>query len=309
MGIDVGGTKIAAGLVKFPSGALLIEQTIPTGPEPEGDSVLDRVAQLAEKLILYETKGNIPFCGTGVGLCELVDPAGKILSQNCLPWDEKQVRKRLAHLGPVTLEADVRAAACAEASLGAGRRYRIFLYITVGTGIACSLVVDGMPFLGAHGTTGTMASSPVSVPCESCGHIDQASLEEIASGPALVNRFNQLRPGAAATAQDILAAAERGDTDAARVVRNATETLGSAIGSLVNVLDPHAVIIGGGLGLSGGSYWKTLVASTRRHIWHVGGRDIPLLQAATGIRAGLIGAAITAWQSRLSKYEKERPSM
>jgi glucokinase len=121
-------------------------------------------------------------------------------------------------------------------------------------------------------------------------------LEEIASGPALIARFNQRRPAAADTGQAVLAAAMAGNPDAADVVRSAGEALGSSVGMLVSVLDPEAVVVGGGLGLSEGPYWDSLVASTRRHIWSQTHRNLPILHAATGSDAGVIGAAAAAWK-------------
>jgi len=295
LGIDVGGTKIAAGIVSFPEGRVGVRQVIPTAPARGGAAVLDDVVRLAEELITEAGSSHPHITGLGIGLCELVDPKGHILSAHCVQWQDQPVRERLARIAPVTLEADVRAAALAEAHFGAGKPFRIFLYVTVGTGIASCLMLDGRPYTGARGATGTMASSPLSTPCEQCGHTSRRTLEELAAGPALVARFNQRKPGAVKTGQDVLAAVAAGDADALAVVRSAGEALESVIGLLVNVLDPEAVVIGGGLGLSEGSYWNEFIAATRRHIWSEVHRDLPILRAATGPDAGLIGAAIAAW--------------
>jgi glucokinase len=83
---------------------------------------------------------------------------------------------------------------------------------------------------------------------------------------------------------------------AEEVVISAGAALGNTAGFLVNVLDPEAVIVGGGLGLAGGLYWKTFVESTRKHIWSHVSRDIPILTAALGPDAGFIGAAATMWK-------------
>jgi glucokinase len=257
---------------------------------------LDDVVRLAEELITETGPSQPHIAALGLGMCELVDPEGRILSANCVQWRDQPVRERLARIAPVTLEADVRAAALAEAHFGAGKPFRIFLHVTVGTGIASCLMLNGRPYVGARGATGTMASSPLSVPCEHCGHTSRRTLEELAAGPALVARFNQRKPGAAKTGQDVLAAVAAGDADALAVVRSAGEALESAIGLLVNVLDPEAVVIGGGLGLSEGPYWNEFIAATRRHIWSEVHRDLPILRAATGQDAGLIGAAVAAWK-------------
>src|SRR5262245_33401217 len=275
-GIDIGGTKIAAGLMAFPAGKLSAQRVIPTLPERGGKAVLDDVEHLAEELHEDARRQESKIAGIGIGLCELVSPEGKILSANCIHWQDQPVTERLGRLAPVVIEADVRAAALAEAQFGAGRPFRIFLYVTVGTGISSCLMIGGEPYLGARGATGTMASSPLSMKCNQCGHVLKRTLEEIASGPALATRLNERQPSAAKNGQDVLAAVAAGDADARDVVRTAGEALGTTVGLLVNVLDPEAVIVGGGLGVSEGFYWDSFVASTRDHIWSAVHRNLPI---------------------------------
>ena len=310
IGIDVGGTKIAAGLLDLertkplsapnPRGAgwnpdsVLSRRTIPTRAERGGRAVLDEVLRLARELA-EEAASFEPVRAIGVGVCELVNRAGQLASDNCIKWLDQPVREELRAIAPMVLEADVRAAAFAEAWFGAGRPFRNFLYVTVGTGISCCLMLDGRPYLGSRGATGTMGSSPLSVPCEKCGAMNERTLEEIAAGPALVARFNAAG-GHAHSGQDVLAAAARGDSRAQQIVKSAGDALESQVGLLVNTLDPEAVIVGGGLGLSEGPYWEHFIAATRRHIWSPEHRELPILRAATGADAGWIGAAAKAGQ-------------
>jgi len=296
LGIDVGGTKIAAAVVSFPAGRVFGQRVIPTEASRGGAAVLHDVVSLAEELAAAAKAEGLRVDAIGLGLCELVDTNGRIMSANCVRWQDQPVAQRLSQVAPAVIEADVRAAALAEALFGAGRSFRIFLYVTIGTGISSCLMIDRKPFLGAHGATGTMASSPISLACEKCGHLPGRTLEEIASGPALVARLNARRPGAARSGADVVAAASAGDAEALEVIRSAAQVLGSTVGLLVNVLDPQTVIIGGGLGLSDGPYWESLVASTRLYIWSEPHRSLPILRATTGESAGIIGAAAAAWE-------------
>ena len=256
------------------------------------------LVRLAEELVLDAKAAGLNVDGIGLSLCELIDPSGRILSGNCVEWQSQPIRERLSHLGPVIIEADVRAAALAEAMFGAGKSFKQFLYVTVGTGISCCLMLDGKPFTGARGATGTMASSPSRVACEKCGHVSEHTLEEIASGPGLVIRLNQRRPASADSGKDVLTAAAAGQADAVAVVGSAGEALGATVGWLVNVLDPEAIIVGGGIGLDTGLYWESFIAASRRHIWSDVHRGLPIVHAGTGHDAGLIGAAAVA-RSRL----------
>src|SRR5262249_9158437 len=259
IGVDVGGTKIAAGLVFLPKGEVRARQQIPTAPARGGEAVFAEVRRLCEALMAKAKAQNENIDCIGVGVCELVDGEGNVLSENWSAWKGRAVQADLKERAPAAVEADVRAAALAEATVGAGKAFQQFLYITVGTGISCCLVLDGKPFTGAHSVTGTMASSPLSVPCEQCGHISRRTLEEVASGLGLVAHDNQRCSAQAETGQAILAAAAAGDAVAADVVRCGGETLGASVGLLIDVLDPEAVIVGGGLGLSEGLFWESFV--------------------------------------------------
>ena len=295
LGIDVGGTKTAAGVVTFPDGRIHLRRQIPTRPERGGDPALGDVLELATALAVEAQSLNLRVDGIGLGICELVSSTGEIVSANCLPWQSADVLEGLSTVAPVVIEADVRAAALAEAMFGAGKSLRSFVYVTVGTGISSCLVLDGQPFTGARGVTGTCASSllpHLSQPWDSAAAV---TLEQIASGPALVTRFNQLH-GQAQSGHEVLAAARAGNTCALSVVRSAGEALGATIAWLVNVLDPESVIIGGGLGLSEGPYWESLETSVRKHIYSELHRNLPIVRAKTGADAGLIGAAVTAWK-------------
>jgi glucokinase len=161
----------------------------------------------------------------------------------------------------------------------------------VGTGISSCLVLAGRPFAGARGNALILASSPWSTICPACGTEAGLVLEEFASGPALVTRYNRQSAQPAARAEEVLARVESGDLIAAEVVRSAGAALGNSVGFLINVLDPEAVVVGGGLGLAGGLYWESFENSARDHIWADATRRLPIVPAQLGVDAGLIGAA------------------
>jgi len=293
LGVDVGGTKIAAGVVAYPDGAVRARREIPTLPERGGETVLADVERLVSELATEARAARRPVEAVGLGICEIVDRSGNIASANCLAWTSASVRQRLSSIAPTVIEADVRAAARAEAMFGAGRNANVFLYVSIGTGIASCLVIEGQPFAGARGATGTMASGPLPGFDEVRTGGLLATLEQVASGPALVSRFNALH-GNARSGQEVMSAAVAGDERAARVVRSAAEALGGTIGLLVNVLDPELVVLGGGLGVSTGPYRDALIDAARGRIWWEGHRDLPIVSALLGTDAGLIGAAAFA---------------
>jgi glucokinase len=169
--------------------------------------------------------------------------------------------------------------------------------VTIGSGVSYCLIVAGEPYSGANGYAIHFAQSPLTMRCDSCGALSRPIVEEIASGPGLVTTF-AARGGNANSGEQVIAAAAAGDPAALEVVTDAAERLGVLIGLTVNMLDPQAVIIGGGLGLAGGLYRERLEAAARAHVWADSQRDLPIRSAALGADAGLVGAALAIARQR-----------
>lgn len=294
IGVDVGGTKIACGLLGPSSGEVLARRVVPTRPERGGEAVLSDVLEMARESKVDAERLGLQALGVGVGVPELVDAGGTVTSENTVPWLGVPVADRLSEVAPAVIESDVRAAALAEAAFGAGEPFGTFVYVSVGTGISSCLMLDGRPYRGARGNALVLASASTTATCPRCGNVFDSVLEELAAGPALVARYNGLGRGPVARAEEVLTAARDGDVPAVEVVESAGEALGSSVGWLINVLDPEAVVVGGGLGTAGGRYWEGLVRSARRRIWSEATRRLAILPAGLGPDAGVAGAALTA---------------
>ena len=307
IGIDVGGTKVAVGVVTS-SGRLLADDRLEVAAAPSFPSLLDEVAARAGALrgVLGERRA----VSVGVGVPELVDPNGEVRTRSVVPWSRRDLVRAFGSLGAVVIRADVQAAALAEARFGAGRNWSSFAYVTVGTGISHSLVRDGKPYAGAHGAAQLLGSAELALRCAHCGIQSRSvALEHSAGGPALLDRFQTLTGRRLRRAEDVFAEADAGNSAAADVLGESAEAIGSFIAFLVGILDPHGVVIGGGLGLAGGWYWDRLVASMRRHIWAEYVKSIPVEPAGLGANSGVIGAGYAAITSRqVSANKAHRPS-
>jgi glucokinase len=295
IGLDVGGTKTAAGIVLWPTGEILHRTVKPTCPQRGGEAVLEDVLALAGRLREKAEQEEIKIAAIGAGVAELVDCDGNVTSSCTIAWRGQPVQEKLSAIAPARVESDVRAAAFAEATFGAGRGKRLFVYITVGTGISYCLMQDGQPLKGANGNAILMASSPMSTVCTQCGAKLHAVLEEYASGPAIARRFAQAtRAESVGDCQGVFRAAYSGDQDAIEILNSAGEALGVSAAFLVNVLDPEMIILGGGLGTAGGIYRESFDRSCREHIFAENSRGVPIVSAKLGVDAGVIGAAAIA---------------
>ncbi len=293
VGIDVGGTKTKACLVRLADGAVIAERTEPTRCQEGGAAVLELVASLAET-IRHEGEGlGVETTGLGVCLPELVTGAGEPASAWNFDWRGLDYHGRLGGFGPLHIDSDVRAAAFAEGWIGAGRGIDPFVYVTISTGLSHSLVIGGTPYAGARGFAIHFSGSDlVAFSGEGQDQSVRHNLELFASGKALGERYGRLigRPDASALQ---LFEAEADDPRAAQMVADGLLSLASYLGQLVNTLDPAVLILGGGIG-GDPSVNARLAALTRPFIWADGARDMPIVPSLLGDAACAIGVAALA---------------
>jgi glucokinase len=259
VGIDVGATKIAAGLVDTSRGVLLDARRRPTPDDPL--EALEMCGRMVDELSPSE-----PPC-VGIGLCELVSPEGEITSGESVDWRGLDVPSVLGGAESVRIESDVRTAAAAEARYGAAVDAASALYVNIGSGISHCLLLDGTPYAGARGNALVTGAPPVETWSSGAGLARQAGTE---------------------SAQAALA-----DPRHAAVVTGAAERLGAALATLVNALDPEVVVMGGGLGLDA-RYMEMVVAAARPLIYAPATAALPIVSARLGFDAGVIGAAALA---------------
>jgi glucokinase len=258
VGIDVGGTKIAAGIVDLGSGRVLEREEVPTRPERGGAAVLADCSALAASL----GKGTLP---VGVGLCELVGLDGRPASADTVDW--KGLDFATAFQAPaVVLESDVRAAALAESRFGVGRGRSPFLFVIVGTGASVCLVVAGEPYAGARGQAIVLGAPPV---------------EAVASGRALALAAGVER------GEDVLAAPAH-----AALVDDAAVALAGVLAVLANALDPELIVLGGGLG--GAPAFRDRVEAAFRPLLAYRVEPELALVASEVPDGGIVGAALRA---------------
>lgn len=304
VGIDIGGTKIAALRVSA-EGEIRARTVIPT---PANDQT--------EALPAIEAAGTAVLedgvVAIGVGLAGLIDVrAGVLLSAPNLAWRDLRVSEGLgARFGlPVTVDNDATAAAWGESRFGASQGYDDSLFVGVGTGIGGGIVAGGRLFRGAHGLAGEIGHIIVEPDGPPCGCGNRGCWEQVASGLAIARAGRRAvteEPGSTiarlaggdprrATGELVTEAARDGDAVAVAILTSVARRLGEGVAGLVNVLDPEVVVIGGGVGEAGDLLLGPLRAA---YLAAVEGADVrpevPIVPARLGNDAGAIGAALLA---------------
>lgn len=302
IGVDLGGTKTAAGVVSA-AGELLFPATIPTLNRAGSDAILDATAGLVSSLIGRARAEGLDVAGVGVGSAGVIDAArGVVVSATdaILGWAGTALTGGLAArlgLPPSSIKAvnDVHAHAIGESWAGAAAGTASSLLVAFGTGVGGSFVLAGHPVLGHRfvgGHVGHFASpyaydggTPVPCVCGGSGHV-----EAIASGPAV--RETYVRSGGQAPATDaraVFALARGGDAFATMAIGAAAAAAGQAVGGLANVLDPAVVVVSGGLADAGAPWWEPMERALRAELLPALS-GLPVLHAKLGNAAAMVGA-------------------
>ncbi|HKZ75994.1 MAG TPA: ROK family glucokinase, partial [Actinomycetota bacterium] len=304
LGLDVGGTKIAAFRVAR-DGSVLDRDTVPT-PAEDPEATIHSMIDVAKRLLSPEV------VAVGVGAAGLVDVSEGILrfAPN-LAWRELPIAERMSvALGlPCQVDNDATAAAWGEYRFGAGRGYRHMLLVTVGTGIGGGIVAGRRLFRGAHGFAAEIGHIIVEPDGPLCGCGNRGCWEQVASGHAI----GRLGRRAAAehprslvtelaggdpdrvTGTTVTEAAMRGDDVAIRILSEVGRRLGEGIAGLVNVLDPQVVVVGGGVIRAGDLLLDPARAACAEAVEGFEHRpNVPVVGAQLGNDAGAVGAATLA---------------
>jgi glucokinase len=293
--LDVGGSSIKSALVNRAGRELLVRRHA-TRREEGPEAVLHRVLSQAEEIVACGVAAHgVPPRALGVAALGLVDSrTGTVVFAANVGWSNLPLRSLLAErVGlPVTTAHDVGAGGIAEAALGAGRGCRDFMFIAIGTGIGGAIVLDGRPYRGAHGLAGEIGHivvRPGGSPCACGGH---GCLETVSSASAVMRRYVELGGESGMTAADVCLAGAT-DTRARTAWEEAVSGLADGLVTYATLMDPDRIIIGGGLALAGDALFPPLrSAITKRCTIAHAPTVVP---TELGDRAGLLGAALLAW--------------
>ena len=298
LAIDVGGTKLAAGLVE-PGGRVLTWTQVPTPAGLDAEQLWRTLDALITSVLegADVTTADLAGCGCGCG-GPMEWPSGVVSPLNIPGWRRFPLRTRLAErLGGITVRVhnDAICMVAAEHWRGAGRGRDNVLGMVVSTGVGGGLVLDGQLIRGASGNAGHIGHvvvDPETGPLCGCG--GRGCAEAIARGPALVTwaQAEGWRPDQSdATAKDLAGDGALGHPIGLAAMRRAGRALGIAIASATSLCDLEVVSVGGGLSQAGPLLFDPLEEALRAHAKLAFTRQVRVVPAALGQSAGLVGAA------------------
>ncbi len=304
VGIDLGGTNIVSGCVAEDGSAIHGVHHCSTGSEEGADRVVDRIIHAAKHSIA-ETRAALPaveIIGAGIGSPGPLDTrTGVVLLTPNLGWVNMPLRERVqAGLGLRTaLDNDANCAVLGEWWMGAARGTKQAVGLTIGTGIGGGIIIDGRLYHGASDIAGEIGHMTIDADGRRCKCGNYGCVEAYASGPNIALRaVEAIESGAPSalpamvggdlarvTAQTVYNAAQAGDALALEVVRDTARFLGAAVGSLINIFNPEAVVIMGGVTLAGDSLFEPLRREVSRRAFK------PAVQVCRIVAGTLVGVA------------------
>jgi glucokinase len=295
VGIDVGGTNLRLALIRA-DGEIVSRRRIAT-PMNRADFL----GKLNENvgLMASELSGAGTLTGVGIGMPGLIAPSGQIFSSVNLPHCEglnlESELKSLTGL-PVVAVNDANAAACGEHRFGAGRPFRTFIMITIGTGIGGGLVLDGSLWTGVDGFAGEFGHITVIPDGRECPCGNRGCVEQYSSATALMTaaREKGILNAADTSVETLAIMAAAGDRQANALFRDAGRFLGTAAATVVNLLNPEAIIIGGGVAASFSFMQDSMRAEIDLRAYKPSAARVAIIKGELNDDAGVLGAAAVA---------------
>jgi glucokinase len=310
LGIDIGGTNLVVGSVSEDGTRIVATASEPTHAEAGATDVLERLVRLAERAIAATRKeiAGAEILGVGVGAPGPLDTKrGIVLLTPNLGWVNLPLRQIIHdRLGlPAALDNDANCAVLGEWWVGAARGARHAIGITIGTGIGGGLILDGKLYHGASDVAGEIGHTTIDTEGRRCKCGNYGCLEAYASGPNIALRaVEEIEAGAVSrlpslvggdlskvTAQTVYQAAQDGDDLALEVVNDTARFLGVGIGNLLNVFNPEAVVVCGGVTLAGDHLFVPLRREVARRAFKPAVTACRIVPGELAGTAGVYGAA------------------
>jgi len=314
VGIDLGGTNIAAGAMPTDGTREIAMRMIPTLSENGAEAVVDRIAALIEDVI-RETQNETgaersDFLGVGIGSPGPLDRArGVVIITPNLGWRDFPLRDEVSKRVnlPATLDNDANCATLGEWWCGAAKGGRNVVGMTIGTGIGGGLIIDGKLYHGSSDSAAEIGHTTIDSTGRRCKCGNYGCLEAYTSGPAIADRARESLEGdddslligmvdgdvKKITAQTVFEAAKRGDRTASEVVRDTAHFLGVGVSNLLNIFNPDIFVIAGGVTQAGDLLFDPLRAEVKRRAFKPAVDACRIVAGALPLSAGVVGAVAT----------------
>ena len=269
IGIDIGGTKTSIGLIDIKLGKVLKKITVTSKKFKNDKKNLDYI--VSETLKFSE---NIKVKNIGIGVPELINNKGIIRGSYNFKWNNKNLVNYFPKKFNIKVDSDVRNHLRAEKYFGYGKKSRNFIYINIGTGLSYSHFKDNKIYTGSNGYAIHFASSKITLYNPKNNQKTSLVPEDLYSGKSIMKYLNKYH-----------------NKKKLSYLTNISESLASLIGNLVNSVDPHMIVLGGGVVVNNKEFRNLLIKHIRKYIFSEDVKSIRIVLSKLKVDTGLIGAA------------------
>lgn len=293
LGFDIGGTKIAGGIVDN-TGAVLLQRTVPSRGREGRHALLEQLFSLGDQLLQGYT-GSVD--AIGVGTAGEVDPALGIVTSatDAIPqWAGTALRDAVQHRWslPGFVDNDGNAAAIGELLFGAGRHCEHFVYLCLGTGVGGAVVESGRLLRGKTNYAAAIGHMIIEIKGRHCSCGSRGCVEAYASGTAITQRAEE--EAICRDSRELFRLAGAGHAQASLLVAETAYYLGIGLANLVNLFDPQKILVGGGVAEVGPQLLNPTTQIMNRNVLPGLKNTVEVVQAQLGSEGGVIGAAALA---------------
>lgn len=310
LGIDIGGTKLAAGVVTL-DGEQISQDRVPTLAHEGPDKVIDRLIDLCRRTVANSGVAWDQILAAGVGCGGPLDPHTGVIKEppNLPGWIDIPLVQRLHDaLGlPVYLDNDANAAALGEHQFGAGRGVENMVYLTISTGVGGGIIIGGRLYQGENGNAGEIGHMSVSYNGRPCNCGSRGCVEAYASGTNIAARAREaVLAGEPSLLTQIAGSPERingeaidaalkaGDALTVRIWDETMEILGAGIANVINIFNPRRVVLGGGITNFGSTLFDPIRRIAMSRAMGPLTEVVEIVPAQLGGQVGVLGAAAVA---------------
>lgn len=302
VGIDIGGTKIFSCVASLTNTQVLIENyefVSSHGPDSVVNQIVEGIYKLVPQTLIDKIKG------IGIGIPGIVNNGVVIWAPNLKNFKNVPLAKKVTSKihTPVYIENDVDCAAIGEYYFGSAKGTKNCVFISIGTGIGCGIIVDGKLYRGSHNVAGAIGWNILGKEGMKCQYKNCGHLEEVVSGSAL-DRIAKKKFGENATSKTIFELYRKKESQAVQIVEEFLLYLSMEIANIISFFDPEVVVIGGGVGENKDVFFPKISQIVKKYVQPYIANKVKIVPSMLGNKAGLYGAM---WLPMV--FTKNRPKI
>lgn len=311
IGIDVGGTAIKYGICSE-NGEILEQAKVDSPSDSPNEVMLKKISGVIRSAFRSADEKKFAISAIGIGTPGCVDVESGFLkggTPNFKYWKNVAIVESLKDefSAPIFVDNDANLMAFGESVFGAGRGKKNIICVTLGTGIGGGIVLNGEIYRGAFYAGAELGHMSICYNGRHCNCGGKGCWERYGSASAMIEDYNAANPGKPVSdTREIFSRLQRGENTARKIVDQTIEYIGVGLANIINIFNPEAIVLGGGLSEAGDDFIQKISQAAFRRANKISAENVQIVAAALGNRVGLLGAAAFALKKVISNHKERK---